>query len=567
MSARWRRPRCTSGRRRVEGAGHPHLAWLLVALGLVAAAVGASGPRFYPDDPLARFPETQDASEVGERPASEAYDFVESTLLQPGDRDDRRAGDVNTIDEVPDSSWFTNRIGTRPMSLDELARGSDQSSGPAPGLWWVQSTKREGATPGFTMRDAEGALYFIKFDPPGHLEMASAAEVIATKIFYALGFNVPENFVATFHEDELDVSQATYVGVTGHERPMRREDIDDLLAGVAHTSDGTYRVLASKSLPGKPLGPFRYFGTRLDDPNDIVPHEHRRELRAVRVFAAWLNHMDSRGINTLDTLVDADDRWLVRHHLLDFGSTLGSAGIEVKSRRSGNEYLWDAKQSVLRMVTFGLVVPAWTTIDFPDLPSVGRFEADHFVPESWVPHYPNRAFQNARPDDLFWAARRVVAFSDEAIRAVVRTGQLSDPQAERYLGDVLMARRDKIGTAWLTVLNPLVDFVLHDSGVLTFENAAEVAGVSVPGSTYHASWATFDNATGIATEVGLATTATQPRLSVPDALLARAPAFIRVQIKTTHAAHPAWQAPVTVYLRRTGAGWRTVGLDRMPDEP
>ncbi len=82
---------------------------------------------------------------------------------------------------------------------------------------------------------------------------------------------------------------------------------------------------ASKSLPGKPLGPFRYFGTRLDDPNDIVPHEHRRELRAVRVFAAWLNHMDSRGINTLDTLVDADDRWLVRHHLLDFGSTLGSA--------------------------------------------------------------------------------------------------------------------------------------------------------------------------------------------------------------------------------------------------
>ena len=30
----------------------------------------------------------------------------------------RRAQDLNTIDEVPDSSWFTNRIGTKALTVD-----------------------------------------------------------------------------------------------------------------------------------------------------------------------------------------------------------------------------------------------------------------------------------------------------------------------------------------------------------------------------------------------------------------------------------------------------------------
>src|SRR5690242_121701 len=31
-----------------------------------------------------------------------------------------RARDINSVEEVPDSSWFTNRIGVREMTLDEL---------------------------------------------------------------------------------------------------------------------------------------------------------------------------------------------------------------------------------------------------------------------------------------------------------------------------------------------------------------------------------------------------------------------------------------------------------------
>ncbi len=59
----------------------------------------------------------------------------------------------------------------------------------------------------------------------------------------------------------------------------------------------------ARLLAGKILGPFLYDGTRPDDPNDVVPHQHRRELRALRVFGAWTNLTDLKAGNTLDSLV------------------------------------------------------------------------------------------------------------------------------------------------------------------------------------------------------------------------------------------------------------------------
>ena len=60
---------------------------------------------------------------------------------------------------------------------------------------------------------------------------------------------------------------------------MRREDVDQLLERAARLPNGKYRATASRFADGKPLGYFKYYGTRPDDPNDIHPHEHRRELR------------------------------------------------------------------------------------------------------------------------------------------------------------------------------------------------------------------------------------------------------------------------------------------------
>ena len=112
------------------------------------AALTSAGQKFYRDDPLWRDPETQDAAAVKPAPISEQYDFIENTFLDAGDKTPKRAVNINTVDEVPDSSWFTNRIGRDQWSTERLVRGPDTGSGPAPGPWTIVSGKARGSRPG-----------------------------------------------------------------------------------------------------------------------------------------------------------------------------------------------------------------------------------------------------------------------------------------------------------------------------------------------------------------------------------------------------------------------------------
>jgi len=95
----------------------------------------------------------------------------------------RQADNVNALDEVPNSSWFTNRHFRERMSLEALAQGPNITDGPDKnGKWTITRGKFEGGTPGFTIKDAKGDYYLIKFDAPKNQEMGSSAEVISTKI-------------------------------------------------------------------------------------------------------------------------------------------------------------------------------------------------------------------------------------------------------------------------------------------------------------------------------------------------------------------------------------------------
>src|SRR4029450_7033089 len=94
------------------------------AVSLFTTGAGTQGPRFYPDDPISREPESQDASKAAPYEQSQMYELMFNLFVTSGYKPSGlRAKNINTIDEVPDSSWFTNRIGAKPITADEITKG------------------------------------------------------------------------------------------------------------------------------------------------------------------------------------------------------------------------------------------------------------------------------------------------------------------------------------------------------------------------------------------------------------------------------------------------------------
>ena len=547
---------------------------LVLAIGTLAAAASvttlgfAASQRFYDDDPIRIEPATQDASGIKPLEVSLFVDLAANVVRGGKVTDTRRAQNVNTIDEVPDSSWFTNRAGTRVLTSEEIANGPNTSAGPAAGSWTITSSKSDGVTPGFTVRDATGQRWFLKFDPPGYRGMTTGTEVAVTKLMWALGYNVPENYIAHMRREQLVVgTDAKFTPVNGTPRRMRIADLDALLSRAERDADGSYRIVASKALPGKPIGRIRFAGTRPDDPNDLVPHEDRRELRGYGVFAAWLNHVDAKAINSLDTLVTENGHAYVRHHLIDFGSALGSGGVGPADYWAGEEGLVEPREVAKRIVGFGFYTPKGQATSFYEASSVGRLRDDNtdFDPDLWKPRVPNQAFLHGRRDDQFWAARKLTAMTTDLLRAAVRAGEFGDRDAEDFLVRALAQRRDAILRAYLTAINPISDPVLGSDGMLTFTNAAVEADVARSPEGYRASWSTYDNTTGT-TEPIADTRGRTTSLRAPAGLPAHDGAFIKVALSATGGDQLSWQAPVNAYFRLRNGSWRCVGFERIAEE-
>ena len=539
----------------------------LLLLASLANPVGAQQRKFYDDDPIAREPSTRDASGAIHRDIDLMYDLGRNLFALQRDPKLVRAQNVNSVDEVPDSEWFTNRILARPVGIDEAVRGPDTGPGPAPGKLIVVHAKQSGVTPGFTVKDSAGQVWFVQFDAPGQPEAASGAAVVATKLFHAIGYFQSENHISYQDPSKLEVDKQAEVDTpSGRVRPMKMDDIRKVLDRAHKRPDGTCRMLASLAIPGRIIGGFKYYGTRKDDPNDIVPHEHRRELRALKVFGAWTNLVDMKALNTLDTVITENGRGVIRHYLQDVGSTFGTGALAPREWDEGYEYIVEGDKALKRLVTIDFYIQPWQTIPYKEYKSIGRFEGDYFKPEEWKSRIPAAAVLNARADDNFWAARRVMAFSDEMIRAIVKAGQYSDPAAEKYLADVLIKRRDKIGKAYLPAVNPLVDFRLDASGVLTFENAAVNAGfATAPRGGYEARWYRFENSSGAATPIGSPVKTQDLKIAAPAGLPAGDGEFIKIEVAAIDPPNSSWTVPVQVYFRHLPQEWKLVGLQRLPD--
>jgi hypothetical protein len=380
----------------------------------------------------------------------------------------KQASNVNALDEIPDSSWYTNRLHIRGMTTAELQRGPDRGSPPDFTSAVVTKAKTAGVTPGIMVKDATGQEYLIKFDNVNYPNLQSGAEVISTKIVYAAGYNVPENYIAYLDPKKLTIADGVEItdSKTGLKRQLTKDDINEMLWRVARMSDGRCRVLASKILQGKPKGPFPQLGFRADDPNDLIPHEHRRELRALRVISSWINNWDLKEPQSLDMYVEENGRKFLRHYLLDFGSSLG-ADDKPMEYYHGHEYGFDFGSITKEIFTLGLYESANEKRARIISSEIGNFTSDDFDPGNWKPTYPSIMFDNLTDVDAFWATRVILSFSEDDLRSIIHTAEYSDPKTGDYILRTLLERRQMLARYWLRKVDGLSEFSIKpaDGGV------------------------------------------------------------------------------------------------------
>ena len=176
---------------------------------------------------------------------------------------------VNTVDEVPDSSWFENRIGRRDMSIDELVRGPDRSDVRFGTAWTIVRGKNRGFHPGFRAidrSDPSGTVYQIEVDPPGNPEMATGAEVAGAAFYHAFGYHTVDVYLTTPAAFEIS-PRRPFEMPTAECSVARSNEVQECGRGCRMGN----RVPAELSQDAEDVGRFEYHGLAPDIPMTAIP--------------------------------------------------------------------------------------------------------------------------------------------------------------------------------------------------------------------------------------------------------------------------------------------------------
>ena len=252
---------------------------------------------------------------------------------------------------------------------------------------------------------------------------------MATKFFWALGYNQVETFLTTFDPARVKFDpEATIHRPNGKRTPFTRDDLDAILERVARRPDGTYRVVAGRLLPGKS---WATSGTKVRGPT--IPTTSCHTSTAASCGPWRVRRLDqpdrSEGIEHPRHPRGENGRWVVKHWLQDVGSTFGMSNdlhewdLELGALLSGEHTSGGCSRSVSREPVADREVRGGTL----DREVRGRSLRSADVAAADL----TTAYMELRDDDAFWAARRVGAFTDEMIRAIIHTGEFSDAAAEK----------------------------------------------------------------------------------------------------------------------------------------
>lgn len=445
---------------------------LFISLGIfllnMVAACGFSSYHFMKAAPVTSYNDMQPGP-VPEKndfmPASYQYDLLVRRPVVQGMEVSKHtpSRDVNAFDDVPSSSWYTQRLGYREITPEDLLRGP-QKIGPPQSPFKVAKAKHGGGNPGFIIKDARSYLYLVKFDPPQFPGVETTTALIVNRLYWGFGFNVPEDYLVFFHRDDF------LVDPNGE---LTREDVDKVLKLVAPPVDGVYRSTVSLFIRGNILGPIPATGTRKGDINDKFAHENRRVLRALRVFNAFTNHTDMRIDNTLDVYEGEAGKGFVRHYMLDFGEAFAGHAMEHDRLWDGFTHVFSFKYMARNLFTLGARVEGWENIKYTPWQSVGTFESQVYNPATWKEVLPYVPIQYSGPDDNYWAAKVVGALTDEHIKTLVDAAQYPEEGAGEYVVKILKERRQKTLDYFFSKISP-IEFSLFADGKIVLEDRGNI---------------------------------------------------------------------------------------------
>jgi hypothetical protein len=491
------------------------------------------------------------------------------------------AWDVNALDEIPCSTWFCARHHLRPMSAEAIAAGP---AGDPPRLpLHIRRGKERGAALGYEVTDAGGRKFLLKLDPAGHVGLATGAEVVGSLLFHAAGYNVPAAFAIDVARADLVLDpDASYEVHEGKRRPLGEARLAAQLARAARGSDGRWRAVAVSWIGGSIIGAFDMIGRRDDDPNDRIPHQHRRSLRASRVLYGWLNVVDASALNTLDSVVEEDGRRYVRHHFIDFGASLGSATYRVKGPNEGAEREIEIGRSLLAFAAFGAYRRPWQDERAAwegramASPALGWLPESH-DPDQYRPTRTVPAHMRMTERDGYWGAKVVTAFDDEALGAAVARAGYTPDDARRLVA-FLGGRRDEIGRRYLRASTAIEDAEVVAGGPargvrLCWTDLAVARGYARTGDLVYDVTTLDRSGAVLAREVrphGIgpagasagAGGSARSCVELPDVAHPGSRAGYRVlELRARHEGRPARAARVHVRAGARGA-WRLAGVER-----
>jgi hypothetical protein len=413
-----------------------------VSLAVVTVTACASVPaRFSLEEPVLRLddrrPIRQPRSSDVEGEAKPPF-VLEPDVPLVHKMSGRRAADVNALDETVESVFYTARIARGALGPEEIERGPGE--GP-PELPLAVSEVRE-AAPELLVRDRRGRRYDLRFDAKDRAEVGSGADAVASRLFWAFGLEVAAQHVVLLRAEDL-------VPEDGVAAPA----IAASLADAARSSDGRYRGGATRIPEGVALGPLSPRGIRGDDPNDRIAHEARRALRALRVLTAWVDLPEIGRRQTVDVYAGEPGQGFVRHWFAYLDAALGAARLGQRQEDAAIGRYGDFVDVLENFLTLGLWVRPWERPIAAPWPGVGGFESQVFEFPTWRPAFV--PIRRSEADDDYWAAKLLMHFGEDQIRAAVAAARLQTPASAEYVVRTLLERRRKIVEAAFARVTPL----------------------------------------------------------------------------------------------------------------